>query len=233
MSENILPYIEKAIDPNEAYPGYPSQRLVLSEQEIDLGIIPDGPWTMNDTDRPSPDESMSYQEAGYAVDAVGRPLHPFFKEMAINPDVGVISGKGAYWNWGPNYTADAIVITEEVEPRILLIQRGDTGNWALPGGFTEPTDPDVLYSTLRELKEETTLKLDVGGELVYKGIVGDRRTTAHAWAETSAYLLRIPEAAPVTGSDDAEKAKWFRLSEIKDTLFGSHEFLIEQALKRL
>ena len=38
----------------------------------------------------------------------------------------------------PAVTADCIVITREVEPKVLLIQRGDEpfkGAWAFPGGF--------------------------------------------------------------------------------------------------
>lgn len=40
------------------------------------------------------------------------------------------------WYEGPNYTADAVVINP-ASKRLLLIQRKDTGQWALPGGFVD------------------------------------------------------------------------------------------------
>ena len=40
----------------------------------------------------------------------------------------------------PAVTADCIVITREEEPKVLLIQRGNSpfkGSWAFPGGFMD------------------------------------------------------------------------------------------------
>lgn len=64
------------------------------------------------------------------------------------------TGKGALGRWGPNFAADP-VITREVDGvvQIALIQRGDTGLWALPGGMLEPGD-SVLKTILKEFVEE-------------------------------------------------------------------------------
>jgi 8-oxo-dGTP pyrophosphatase MutT (NUDIX family) len=185
---------------------------------------------MNDTDRPDPSESAQFLAAGYKLDSEGRPLHPLFQHMATDPEIGVVTGKGAYWNWGPNYTADSVIITESSDPKILLIQRGDTGAWALPGGFVDPGDTDDQQAAVREVQEEAGVSLSATGTLVYRGVVGDLRTTAHAWAETSAYLFTIPEEVTITGQDDAVDARWHSLETIDDALFGSHAFLIKQAL---
>lgn len=236
IHERMFEQIRKTIENTDPYPGYPSTRLTLSAEAIDTGLpidLPEGPWQINDTDLPSPEQTAAFVEAGYVVDAKGRPLHPGFREMVTDPSIGVVTGKGRYWNWGPNHTADPIVITKSASPRILLIRRGDTGVWALPGGFVDENDADAATAALRELHEEASLVIDTEPTEVYVGIVGDKRTTAHAWAETSAYLYRVDRQVPVSGADDATDARWFRLDSLQDTLFGAHGFLIEESLRHL
>lgn len=218
--------------PPDHYPGYPTEKLTLniqpseSLQDIDL---PAGPWEMNSSPLPTLEEVRSFENKGLETDALGRPLHPW-AHMLLS-DRGVITGKGAYWHWGPNATADPIVITNEARPRILLITRSDTGMLALPGGFIDK-DEQPLESARRELLEETGLELDSTATLVYQGPVADLRTTLHAWAETSAYLFTVPKPSAVQGQDDAVNADWYYIDELSDTLFGSHAMLVETALKQ-
>lgn len=233
MNESLLPYIKEAIRDKEVYPGYPTQRLVIPEFDAQKDALPSGPWTINDTNQPSQQDSDAFVRAGYEIDTIGRPLHPFIHQMITDSEVGVVTGKGFYWNWGPNFTADAVVITSDTQPKVLLVQRADTGTWALPGGFVDPKDASDLEAAQRELQEETALNTDAEGILLYRGVVGDLRTTAHAWAETSAYLFRIPAAIPVHGCDDATDAQWFPLENVGTSLFGSHTFLIDQAISAL
>ena len=233
MNERLFERIQNTIQGSEPYPGYPSTRLSINAAELEAMTqveIPEGPWQINDKDLPSPDETAAFIAAGYDTDSLGRPLHPAFRQMVTNPDLGVVTGKGRYWNWGPNRTADPIVMTQTACPRVLLIKRGDTGSWALPGGFVDPEDADASVAALRELGEEAGLTGVSDGKEVYVGVVGDKRTTAHAWAETSAYLYQLERQVPVAGADDAVDAKWVRLDKLGETLFGSHEFLIEEAL---
>jgi len=235
MNERLYSEIKKAIETGEPYPGYPSVRYVVNPAEIPADgtlTIPEGPWEMNNTDLPSAEDTERFVQAGYQVDQHGRPLHPHLIDMVTDPAVGIVSGRGRYWNWGPNFTADPVVITKTAQPRVLLIQRDDTGSWALPGGFVDPTDTDVSTAARRELMEEAGLAINSDATEVYTGVVGDRRTTAHAWAETGAYLLQLDRQVPVSGMDDATDAKWVRLDKLEGTLFGSHNFLIEEAVKR-
>lgn len=233
MNNEQMDQLKAVVRQAEAYPGYPTSRLSLNTAEWDTlsGTLPDGPWSMNAVDPPSAEEAATFVAAGYAVDALGRPLHPSLMAMVTDPEIGVIVGKGAYWNWGPNYTADPIVITRTASPRVLLIKRGDTGAWALPGGFVDPSDQDAAAAAVRELEEEAGLTGVAQPKEVFVGVVADTRTTAHAWAETSAYLFEVDRQVPVAGNDDAVDARWVRLDAVHDTLFGSHGFLISQALK--
>ncbi len=151
-----------------------------------------------------------------------QPLHPWRDRLENLPE-----GKGNFYYWGPNYTVDPIVITDN---SVLLIQRNDCGDWALPGGFVDPNE-QAVEAGLRELQEETGLELtDDSPELIYEGPVDDPRSTLHAWPETTALLWRTSEKHSLQAQDDARDAAWVPLSDLPPTLYGSHAALIEQAL---
>jgi 8-oxo-dGTP diphosphatase len=230
MSETVLHRTIEA----ESYPGYPTTRLVMDIATFDTSdpiFIPDGSWTKGNDNLPTPEDSKAFQDAGYLTDTLGRPLHPDIKELITDPEKGVITGRGKYYSWGPNYTADPIVITREERPRVLLIKRTDTGKLALPGGFVDGGE-DPLDAARREMNEEASFVTDSPGVLVYRNIVTDARTTAHSWAETTAYLFIVDEPTPVVAGDDAAEAKWAYIDELSE-LHGSHRMLIDKAMEHI
>lgn len=224
------------------YPGYPEaqNRFHCSPEDSQLiadGVlgIPKGSWDHKEhVNLPTEEEKAALTAKGLALDLIGRPLHPWFVDMASNPEIGTVSGRGEYWYWGPNYTADPIVVCNE---HILLIKREDTGLWALPGGHLDPAE-QAEVAALRELEEETGLELpaESEGKLIYSGPVADLRATAHAWPETTAILYELvsEELPPVQGRSDAKEAVWVPIELLgKQTrLYGSHNFLVEQALRQ-
>ncbi len=221
--------------PREQYPGYPQQRLIMKPdllQELSGIDIPLGPWDHNTTPLPSPEEIAELAQQGIPLDTLGRPVHPWAQELLTSEHGGMVTGKGAYWHWGPNKTADPIVITREDRPRILLITRSDTGALALPGGFLDGNE-DPHTAAQRELQEETGFTADQSGVLVYQGPVADLRTTLHAWAETTAYLFEVDTAQAVRGNDDALNADWYYVDELPKALFGSHAMLVANARPKL
>ncbi len=228
-------------------PGYPSQteRLVMEQPYYnEKGVIEfpnEGPWTAGQI-LPTQSErfgevlSMTGYPKGYTLDAEWRPLHPWWRQMLARPDIGAVIGKGFYYHWGANYTADAAVTAHKSDgsTKLLLIQRGDTGDWALPGGFVGD-DERSYTAAIRELQEETGVVLDqeVPAARIYTGPVVDIRTTIHAWAETSLWKFDItvdllPE---VMGFDDAVAAQWFDVTALPDQLYGSHAVLIARVLE--
>lgn len=231
-----------------SYPGYPEtkDRLVcvvaaLGQTATGAFEVPEGPWMVpgnipmrSDNLRPSALAADNLRHQGYQTDSEGRPLHLWFQRMVEDPRIGVLGGKGAYWNWGPNRTADSVVVHGDA---ILLIERGDTGDWALPGGFINGNE-HAARAARREAAEETGVQLGrAWGIPIYKGPVVDPRMTAHAWPETTAYLFSLPaetQRPPALGADDARRAEWVPLEQIRNLrLFGSHLFLARLALAQL
>ena len=122
----------------------------------------------------------------------------------------------------PAVTADCIVITKEVEPKVLLIERGDEpfkGCWAFPGGFMN-MDETTEQCAIRELEEETGLKVSALHQIgAYSKVNRDPRGRT----VTVAYLAIIDKPMDVKGQDDAAKAQWFALSAVLDKPSGKAE----------
>ncbi len=184
---------------------------------------------MNTTiDYPTCDEQQAFREEGLELDSFGRPLHPWHDTL---PDL--LEGKGFYWQWGPNYTVDPIVIACDERPKILLVRRHDNGKWALPGGFIDGNET-AYDAGIREVAEETHLTLEpVDTRYCYRGPVCDERSRLHAWSDTTTIMWHTETAASVQGGDDAEDAQWVSLHDIPTlgTLHGSHATLIDMAIR--
>ncbi len=230
------------------YPGYPehSDRLVADINLLQTSydgrlVLPDGPWNVdehpNRSDaevQPTEDTQEQLLHQGLQLDAKGRPLHPWLSDMIGDPDIGVVTGKGAYLRWGPNRTVDPIVIKNDY---VLLVKRKDTGNWAFPGGFIDKNETSSS-AAIREVLEETGIVLSVSDveTTVYEGLVADIRVTANAWPETIALLFSIDDDQQLTepkGADDAAEAAWIPLEAVllEDKLFGSHQYLLQKVIE--
>ena len=124
----------------------------------------------------------------------------------------------------PAVTGDCIVITKEVDAKVLLIQRADEpykGCWAFPGGFLN-MDETTQQCAIRELEEETGLKVnDVHQIGAYSKVDRDPRGRTI----TVAYLAIIDSPISVLGQDDAAKAEWWPLSALPQLAFDHNDII--------
>jgi bifunctional NMN adenylyltransferase/nudix hydrolase len=121
-------------------------------------------------------------------------------------------------------TTDAIVIQSG---HVLMIKRRSEpgrGLWALPGGFLNATtDRSVVDCAIRELKEETGIKVPVP---VLVGSIKDSRVfdaigrSTRGRTITHAFKIVLPdgELPKVKGADDAEKARWVPIAELNGSV---------------
>ncbi len=132
-------------------------------------------------------------------------------------------------------TVDAVVIQAG---HVLLVRRGaDPGHglWALPGGFVDAVnDRNILDAAIRELKEETGIKVP---EKVLRGSIVDQRvfdapersqrgrTITHAYK----FILQDGEynLPKIKGSDDAAEAQWVPIGSIQgEEMYEDHMDII-------
>ena len=134
-------------------------------------------------------------------------------------------------------TADAVVIQSG---HILLIKRRaepGKGLWALPGGYVNAnTDKSVEDAAIRELREETLIKVPgpvLRGSIVRSKVFDAIDRSPRGRIITHAFFIRLPdgELPKVKGSDDAEKARWVPIAEVKsEECFEDHYEIIQHFL---
>ena len=131
-------------------------------------------------------------------------------------------------------TADAIVICSG---HVLMIKRRaepGRGLWALPGGYVNAnTDKSVEAAMLRELREETQIKVPapvLKGSIVRSKVFDAIDRSPRGRIITHAFHIQLPdgELPKVKGSDDAEKARWVPIAEVRsDQCFEDHYEILQ------
>ena len=134
-------------------------------------------------------------------------------------------------------TADCVVIQSG---HVLMIKRRSEpgkGLWALPGGFVNADkDKSVESAAIRELREETGIKVPVPvlrGSIVRSKVFDAINRSARGRTITHAYHIQLPdgELPRVKGSDDAEKARWVPIAEVKsEECFEDHHEILQHFL---
>lgn len=129
----------------------------------------------------------------------------------------------------PAVTADCVVMTKEVVPQVLLIERGADpfkGCWAFPGGFMN-MDETTEQCVIRELEEETGMRAtDLHQIGAYSKVDRDPRGRTI----TVAYLVIVDHPIAVTGQDDAAKAQWWPIDALPPLAFD-HEEIMREAIR--
>jgi bifunctional NMN adenylyltransferase/nudix hydrolase len=131
-------------------------------------------------------------------------------------------------------TADAVVICSG---HVLMIKRRaepGRGLWALPGGYVNAnTDKSVEAAMLRELREETQIKVPapvLKGSIVRSRVFDAIDRSPRGRIITHAFHIVLPdgELPRVKGSDDAEKARWVPIAEVRsDQCFEDHYEILQ------
>lgn len=131
-------------------------------------------------------------------------------------------------------TADSVVICSG---HVLMVKRRaepGKGLWALPGGYVNAnTDKSVEDAAIRELREETQIKVPapvLRGSIVRNKVFDAIDRSPRGRIITHAFHIQLPdgELPKVKGSDDAEKARWVPIAEVRsDECFEDHYEILQ------
>ena len=187
------------------------------------------------------------QNAGTLVPA---PVLDFLNTYTRSPEFKALRDESDFVNqyrkrwddapYEPTFlTVDAVVVQSG---HVLLVERRarpGKGQWALPGGFLSPTET-VRESMLRELKEETNIKVPVpalAGSIVSERVFDDPYRSSRGRTVTHAYYIHLrPETSlpKVKGGDDARSAFWVPLADLDpERMFEDHYFIIQKMVGQM
>jgi len=158
-----------------------------------------------------------------------------YKEVCAEHDF--IQDYKKQWSVAPYaptfFTADAVVVQAG---HILLVKRGampGKGLWAIPGGFVNEYETS-REAAVRELREETRISVPdkvLQGSIRSWRVFEDPFRSQRGRTITTAYkfeLRQTEELPKIKGSDDAEKAQWVPIANLRrDAMFEDHYDIIE------
>jgi 8-oxo-dGTP diphosphatase len=125
----------------------------------------------------------------------------------------------------PAVTVDVVIVSDEPDPRVLLIRRKHdpfAGMWALPGGFIEMSEP-LEAAARRELYEETGVE---AAQLEQLHTFGDPRRDPRGRTISVAYLAIVDaDKLKPRAADDAAEAGWHSLHRPPPLAFDHGEIL--------
>jgi len=141
----------------------------------------------------------------------------------------------------PAVTADNVIFGYDGKDlKVLLVKRGKEkeasttayeGIWALPGGFLDvDKDKTVAHTAVRELKEETGLKLAVS-DVREVGTFSEIHRDPRERVITIAYYALV-KLSQVQADTDAELAEWVSISNVPSLAFD-HDKILRTALSTL
>ncbi len=172
-------------------------------------------------------------EVAVTLNQQGQPLNPLGRTG--------LRGRGLLGKWGRNRAGDPLLTRVHPETgrlQLLVIQRKDSGEMALPGGMVDEGE-DIASTVARELHEETGATVDFKqATVIYTGVVDDPRNTDNAWMETTVLHKHLSSEEQSTmklqAGDDATDVAWVDLDKkLLSSMYASHGQYVRLALQNL
>ncbi|KAI3430429.1 hypothetical protein D9Q98_005024 [Chlorella vulgaris] len=142
------------------------------------------------------------------------------------------SSKFSYQYPRPSLTVDAVIVTGDTEPQLLLIKRKNdpfAGSWALPGGFVDENEA-LEAAAARELQEETGV--DPSRVLLTQvGAFGDPGRDPRGWCISVAYAALVPSSSEL--QIQAAEAQLYKITEQLPPLAFDHKRIVRLAFRHL
>jgi 8-oxo-dGTP pyrophosphatase MutT (NUDIX family) len=182
---------------------------------------------------------LSAQGLHFAEDIYDRERYQAVQEVALAM-LAMASGQSlealeplratVFSHFTPLIGGDAAVI--DGQGRILLIQRADNGNWAMPGGALDVGETPA-EGVLREVLEETGLPCE---PVALVGIFDVRPSGVTGLHHL--YLITFlckpvdgAEPAPPSHANEVLDIGWYRQDELPDNLYFTAQMRIDEAFR--
>lgn len=184
----------------------------------------------------------AFLQTGVISDEVPNRVRKFMIEFSdtdaykqLQRELNHVKAYKKAWEAAPypvkHVTVDAVV---EQSGHVLVVKRRaepGKGLWALPGGHLEEFET-LEDGVIRELREETKIKVPdpvLRGSIHATKMFDDPHRSNIGRVITYAAHIKLQDATTlpkVKGADDAEKAVWLPVGEVKEEMFFDDHFHI-------
>jgi 8-oxo-dGTP diphosphatase len=123
-----------------------------------------------------------------------------------------------------------LAVARRADGQLLLIRRGDTGTWALPGGTLEWGEP-AQRALVRELREEAGATVLATGRLVGVYTAPERDQRMHAVSIVVEATVE-PELSGPANAIEVLEARFFAAAELPGPLAYTYGEMLGHALAR-
>lgn len=197
-------------------------------------------------DSPISEERVAqWHKMGLLTDTLGRVLHPRAAQLLTTPGVGMFTGPGFNYGYGPKVMGNLMIRRVRLVPRARspVIEYATTQVlrsslvWGLPGGYPEEGETPE-ETAFREAEEEAGIQRSSLGNIDIREVhivpKGFRRDTLHAWGEDSFTCVESIDNPGLEGvtlqiNDPKEivAVRWMGVEEIvalkkEDTFMNAH-----------
>ena len=136
----------------------------------------------------------------------------------------------------PRGVAATVVIYSPGTDAFLMIKRKwdpDRGKYAFPGGMMEVDKEDLTETAVREVEEETGLKVDKT-HLTLLEVLSDPKRDPKGHVVDVAYIITMPAEIEPEPESHETFAKWHKSNELETMQFAmGHRQLFDKAKKYL
>lgn len=163
---------------------------------------------------------------------IRKGYHKFVDEDSIDWAKGVIHATGNLYPTSYQCVDIACLHYEKTKHLILLGKKQNQNNWRLPGGFVDPTDNSLEEAALRELEEETDIRLS---KVDYCGSyrINDYRYVKEPHKIMTSLFVCYSLSLKCLAKDDLEEVKWFNLYDLPENIVDEHKILIQNVQKNI
>ncbi|HHT96330.1 MAG TPA: NUDIX hydrolase [Clostridiales bacterium] len=122
----------------------------------------------------------------------------------------------------PSVTVDNVILVRNEDTqkiKLLMIKRKShpyKDCWALPGGFVDKNE-DINAAAIREVKEETGVKIDIEN-IEQLHTFGTPNRDPRSWTISVAHIAWLTELTELTAGDDAKEVQWFEIDNISNPI---------------
>ncbi|WP_341974218.1 NUDIX domain-containing protein [Microbacterium sp. LWO13-1.2] len=149
-----------------------------------------------------------------------------------------VHGESPMWREsGPDHATASCVVLDPTLRDTLLVFHAKGQFWVQPGGHLEEGDESIEAAALRELREETGLRLDArdDGPLAYDL---DHHALSASFGRCASHLdvgiaVIVDRDAEITVSDESEDVRWWPVDALPAELANGVQRRIDALLTRV